>query len=396
MFRCRGCGSDRAWLFLNLGNQALPRFPKTLVEIVPRAPLDLVKCESCHLVQLLESVDRDLLFREFWYQSGISTTIKNDLKNIAGDGKREAGPLKHGDTVVDIGCNDGTLLSFFDESLNRVGFEPAANLAKMARQHGRIVEDYFTDKGFHRESFYSAKLIFAIAMFYDLEDPVEFCREVSNCLREDGVFIVQQNYLGLMLQNVAYDNVCHEHLTYFSLASLKNVLDQADLEVYHVELSEINGGSFKTFIGFKGKKEVDDSVKLMEATESDSDYRGRKIYRDFAYRVRTEARMLNGILSKPETVMIYGAGTRGATLLQFAAKFQKPKIVSAVDNNAQKHDRYYLDTGIPIISREEALKNPPDYFLVLPYHLADEIIEKEKENFPKSQWIVPLPELRIV
>jgi NDP-4-keto-2,6-dideoxyhexose 3-C-methyltransferase len=379
-----------------LGNQALPRFPETLVEPVPHARLELVKCESCNLVQLLESVDRDLLFREFWYRSGISATIRNDLKNIAENGKREAGPLKHGDTVVDIGCNDGTLLSFFDESLNRVGFEPAANLAKMARQHGRIVEDYFTDKGFHRESFYAAKLIFAIAMFYDLEDPVEFCREVANCLREDGVLIVQQNYLGLMLQNTVYDNVCHEHLTYFSLGSLKNVLGQAGLEAYHVELSEINGGSFKTFIGFKGKHQIDDSVLLMEQTEKERDYGGRKVYRDFGYRVRGEARQLNIFLADKNNVMIYGAGTRGATLLQFASHFSKPSIVSAVDNNPEKHGRYYLDTGIPIISRDEAMKEPPDYFLVLPYHLADEIIRKEKENFPKSQWIIPLPEFRVV
>jgi NDP-4-keto-2,6-dideoxyhexose 3-C-methyltransferase len=396
MFSCRACGSDKAWVFLDLGSQALPRFPKTLVEPVARAPLELVKCESCSLVQLLESVDRDLLFLEFWYRSGISQTIRKDLNLIAEDGKREAGPLKHGDTVVDIGCNDGTLLGFFDDSLNRIGFEPADNLAKLARKHGRIIDKYFSNREFHRTSFYQAKLIFAIAMFYDLEDPVDFCRQVADCLTEDGVFVVQQNYLGLMLQNNAYDNVCHEHLTYFSLGALKNVLSQAGLEVYHVELSGINGGSFKTLIGFKRKHPVDDSVALLEQSEKQMDLIDHKIYRNFAFRVRVRARNLNRFLEKHETTMIYGAGTRGATLFQFSTMFAKPNIVGAVDNNPEKHGHYYLDTSIPIISREEALENPPNYFLVLPYHLADEIVEKERSFFPDSRWIIPLPEFRVV
>jgi len=394
MFRCRGCGSDRAWVFLNLGNQALPRFPKTLVESVPHTPLELVKCESCNLVQLLESVDRDLLFREFWYESGISQTIRKDLNLIAQDGKREVN-LKHGDTVVDIGANDGTLLSFFDESLNRFGFEPAKNLASKASRHGRIIEDYFSGNAFHRQSLYDAKLIFAIAMFYDLESPEQFCRDVANCLDDDGVFIVQQNYLGLMLENTAYDNVCHEHLTYFSLRTLEDVLAKAGLEVYHVELNQINGGSMKTFIARKGERAVQDSVRTLELAEVSQDFAGRKIYRDFAYKVRSITRVLNRSLEGRKT-MIYGAGTRGATLFQFASRFAKPNIVGAVDNNPAKHGHYYLDTGIPIMSREDALKNPPDAFLVLPYHVADEIVSKEREFFPKAEWIVPLPEFRIV
>jgi len=396
MFRCRGCGSGNAWIFLDLGNQTLPRFPKILGESIPRASLELVKCEACNLVQLLETVDRDLVFREFWYQSGISQTIRKDLNLLAEDGRREV-TLKHGDTVVDIGANDGTLLSYFDLNLNRIGFEPAGNVASIARRHGngKIIEDYFSAQEFHRNSYYNAKLIYAVGMFYDLENPVGFSRDVANCLTQDGVFIVQQNYLGLMLQNTAFDNVCHEHLTYFSLATFQKVLSQAGLEVYHVELNEINGGSFKTFITYKGSRQVDDSVALLEQTEKQRDYSGRKIYRDFAYNVRTRTRVLNNALDGRKT-MIYGAGTRGSTLFQFARRFAKPNILAAVDNNPSKHGHYYLDTGIPIINREEALKNPPDYFLVLPYHLADEIVSKEREFFPKAEWIIPLPEFRIL
>src|SRR5256886_6861606 len=168
---CRGCGSDSLWAFLDLGNQALARFPLKPEEKIPHAPLVLVKCESCSLVQLSESVDRDLLFREFWYQSGISETIRKDLNLIAEDAKREV-PLKHGDTVLDIGCNDGTLLSFFDEDLNRFGFEPAFNMAAMANKHGRIIKQYFSAKTFLRASFYKAKLVTPFSMLYHLYEPV--------------------------------------------------------------------------------------------------------------------------------------------------------------------------------------------------------------------------------
>jgi hypothetical protein len=341
-------------------------------------------------------VNRELLFHHFWYQSGISQTIRKDLNLIAEDAKREAN-LKNGDTVVDIGCNDGTLLSFLDESLEHVGFEPATNLAILAQKYGRILPNYFSSNRY-LASFKKAEAIFAIAMFYDLEDPVGFSRQVAYCLAEDGVFIVQQNYLGLMLQNTGYDNVCHEHLTYFSLATLKQVLAETDLEIYHVELNEINGGSIKTFIAHKGAKTIDDTIALLEQKEKEQNLEGEQVYRDFTYRVRSNARALNRFLEpmNGRKTMIYGAGTRGATLFQFASMFHKPEVVGAVDNNPEKHGLFYLDTGIPIISRKEALKDPPNYFLVLPYHLANEIISKEKEAFPKTSWIVPLPEFKVI
>jgi NDP-4-keto-2,6-dideoxyhexose 3-C-methyltransferase len=397
---CRSCGSENLWPFLDLGTQPIPRFPKTPSEAVPHAPLVLAKCESCSLVQLTESVARDLLFREFWYHSGISQTIRKDLNLIAEDCKREA-DLKPADTVLDIGCNDGTLLAFLDENMSRVGFEPSTNLAILAEKYGRIIPQYFSSNRY-LALFPKAKLITAIAMFYDLEDPLGFCRQIAASLREDGVFIVQQNYLGLMLQNTAYDNVCHEHLTYFSLGTLQDILEKTGLEVYHVEINQINGGSIKTFIAKKGKRVVDDSVKTLELAEVTQDLAGRKIYRDFAYRVRTRARKLNQFLESTwdskQSVMIYGAGSRGATIFGYSTLFYKHKknIVGAVDNNQSKHGRYYLDTGIPIISRDEALKSPPDYFLLLPSHLAAEIIDMERENFQKTQWVIPLPEMRIV
>jgi len=333
-----------------------------------------------------------MLFKQFWYRSGISQSITSDLKTIALEGAKEVG---NEGTAIDIGCNDGTLMSFLPDSMVKVGFEPAYNVAVIAQKHGRVLVDYF-NADWYLSMMEKAKLITAIAMFYDLEDPTRFCHDVSSCLEEDGVFIVQQNYLGLMLVNNAYDNICHEHLTYFSLASLKPILEKAGLEVYKVELNEVNGGSFKTFICHKGNRTIDDSVALLEQDEKAKDLAGRKIYRNFSYRVRTEARQMNIFLGDKKKVMIYGAGTRGATLFQYARMHHPFNVDAAVDNNPEKNGRYYLDTKIPIISREGALKNQPDYFLVLPYHIADEIVHRERESFPKTRFIIPLPEFRVV
>ncbi len=390
---CRGCGSSYLWTFLDLGNQALPRFPETPDEKIPHVPLELVKCEACGLVQLSESVDRDLLFRQFWYRSAVSSSISRDLRRVA-----DAALIQAGSTgiALDIGCNDGTLLRFLPDSMTKVGFEPSLNVAIFAKQHGAILTDYFSSREYLKR-FSKATLITAIAMFYDLEDPVGFCKQVSECLEPNGVFIVQQNHLGMMLSGNAYDNVCHEHVTYFSLTSLNRILAQTGLEAYNVETNEVNGGSFRAFITQTGMRPVNERVNQLLDMEKKLDLVDKKVYRDFSYRVRTGARQLNLFLADKKGVMIYGAGTRGATLLQYVAMHHPiPQIIAAVDNNPEKHGRYYLDTRIPIISRDEALKDPPDYFLVLPYHLADEIISKEREAFPSTRFIVPLPEMKVV
>jgi hypothetical protein len=387
---CRACGSGNLWPFLDLGDQPLPRFPERADADIPHAPLKLVKCESCQLVQLSDSVPRDLLFKKFWYRSGISPTISADLKQIASEGAKTTDGKG---VALDIGCNDGTLLSYLPNTMTKVGFEPAANVGIIASSHARVFIDYFRPDSYLAK-FEKAQLITSVAMFYDLEDPLNFCKQVAACLADDGVWIVQQNYLGLMLQNTAYDNICHEHLTYFSLASLQPLLAKAKLHIYHAEINSINGGSIKTCISHYGSNDIDGTVSILAEEEKRHDLSDRKVYRDFSYRVRLEAEKLRSFLSNnSEKTMIYGAGTRGATIFKYS---YHGRVVAAVDNNREKHGRYYLDTKTPIISREQALNNPPDYFLVLPYHLADEIIAREKPNFPGAKWIVPLPEFRVV
>lgn len=255
--------------------------------------------------------------------------------------------------AVDIGANDGTLLKYLPKTMRRIGYEPAKNL----KTDYERVPDYFRAETYR---FPRAELITAIGMFYDLQDPVRFSQDVAKCLAPKGCFIVQQNYLPDMINNLSYDNICHEHLTYFSLQTLSDVLRKAGLVIYNYTFNKINGGSFRAFICHKGEKFE------AEITEEPLDYQG------FAKKVSDSIDQLNRKLDRymDKRVMIYGAGTRGATIYGSLKQFP---FQAAIDNNPAKHGRYYLDTNIPIISHEQAMNNPPDAYLLLPYFLKDEI-----------------------
>lgn len=375
--KCRLCqGSDIAEI-VSLGSLALPYFPKMADEKVPHAPLNLVRCDTCGLVQLSETVDRDSLFKDFWYRSAISTTITADLKEIASlvkTGKE--------DVVVDIGANDGTLLRFLKGF--RVGYEPAANLAT-STGIDVMINDYFSTDTYEWKE---AKLITAIGMFYDLEQPKTFLGNVASILRPDGTLIVQQNYLRSMILNLSYDNICHEHLTYFSLSTMMNALEDSGLEVYDASMNEVNGGSFRTLIGWRGNHRVEPVVEQMLKKE---DFLNDMASFDrFRLRVAQSRTLLRSWAESASRPAIYGAGTRGATILQYCLADSYSRFVYALDNNPDKHGHYYLDTHIPIISHQDAVRNWPSEFLLLPYHLGTEIMQSEREWFPGITFTLPI------
>ncbi len=254
---CRVCGSNKLIPILSLGDQYVTNFVDDAKGDYPHAPLELVLCNvkdgGCGLLQLRHTVERDLMYRKYWYKSGISTTMVKALADIASAAERLVN-LSTGDIVIDIGANDGTLLrQYKTPGLVTVGFEPS-NLWKLGIEgNSKIINDYFNYESFRRElGSKKAKVITSIAMFYDLEDPNTFVEDIKKCLDENGVWIIQMNYLGLMLENNTFDNISHEHLEYYSLLSLLNLLDKHNLEAFDVELNDVNGGSFRIYIKHKG------------------------------------------------------------------------------------------------------------------------------------------------
>lgn len=310
---------------------------------------------------------------------------------------------KRGDIVIDIGANDGTLLrSYKISGLRLVGFEPAKNLVEDARKGTTFVfNDFFGYDTFQREfPGEKAKLITSIAMFYDLDDPHAFVEDIVKCLDDTGIWIVQQNYLCSMLQQNGFDNIGHEHLTYYSLATMSKLLDNHDLEVFHVEENDVNGGSFRTYIARKGQFLIRDSVQKMRETEKKLLSTTPSIFSTFAKNVETIRSQLSDFVSKQsengKKVYVYGASTRGNTILQYC-NLDHRLIKKATDANPEKWGRRTPGTLIPIVSKEDARRDKPDFFLVLPHHFLNEIVRDEKKYLESGgKLIVPLPKFRLV
>lgn len=357
---------------------------------------------GCGLVQLRHTFSRDSLYRHYWYRSGISPTMRTALADLVSRTCEVARP-RPGDLVLDIGCNDGTLLrSYGIEGLSLVGYEPAENLLSEARKGTEwIFNDFFSAKTFKRKfGERKARIVTSVAMFYDLEDPNSFVDDVSEILASDGIWVVQQNYLARMLEQNGFDNIGHEHLEYYSLRTMQSLLERHGLEVFDVETNDVNGGSFRTFICHKGKYQIGKSVTRMERGEARLGLGERATYKMFASNIeRLRARVREFVVGEVEagkSVYVYGASNRGNTILQYCG-LDHSVIRKAADANPEKWGRRTVGTMIPIVSKEEARRDGPDYFLILPHHFLPEIRNDEQEYLESGgKLIVPLPEFRIV
>ncbi len=268
-----------------------------------------------------------------------------------------------GDLVVDIGCNDGTLLRAYKPSkLQLVGFEPATNLVEDAKKGTDYVfNDYFAFDLFRKKFAHSkAKIVTSIAMFYDLDDPAGFVIDVSKILDPHGIWVIQQNYLPMMLEQNGFDNIGHEHLTYYSLRTLSLLLAKSDLEIFDVETNDVNGGSFRTYISHKDRFPVNMSVSRLKDYENKLFSRTPSIYKEFEKNVRRVSLQLRRFVAKEvedgKRVYVYGASTRGNTILQYC-KLDHDLIEKATDANPEKWGRTTPGTGIPIVSKDEARRD---------------------------------------
>jgi hypothetical protein len=310
---------------------------------------------------------------------------------------------QRGDFVIDIGCNDGTLLRSYEISgLNLVGFEPAKNLVEDARKGATYIFNDFFGYDLFRQRFPGkrAKIITSIAMFYDLDDPDSFVADIVKCLDNKGFWVIQQNYLCSMLEQNGFDNIGHEHLTYYSLGTMKRLLEPHGLEIFDAEENDVNGGSFRTYIARKGQFPVRENVERMKVREAKLFSARPSIYSAFSKNVRKIGSQLNKFVSERvkdgRTVYVYGASTRGNTILQYCG-LDHSIIKKATDANPEKWGRRTPGTEIPIVSKEEARRDRPDFFLVLPHHFLNEIMADERSYLESGgKFIVPLPQFRLV
>jgi SAM-dependent methyltransferase len=345
---------------------------------------------------------------QYWYKSGINEMIKEDLRDIV-DSSEKLINLQKDDIVIDIGCNDGTLLRNYDkEGVVLVGFDPSVNVAKEAVVGtDKIINNYFNAKNFQEEfKDKKAKLITAISMFYDLEDPNKFLDDVKAILDKDGLFVIQQNYLVGMLEQNAFDNICHEHREYYCFRSLKKLLDRHDLEIFDIKLNNINGGSIRTYIKFKGNNNITPfkgaDGRILETIEKELKLGldTLKPYEEFASRIDgIKSELLNFLKeekTKGKVIGISGASTRGNTALQYFGL--GPDLITAIEErNPDKFGKKTMGTFIPIVSEEEMEKINPDYLLVLIWYFFDVIKERKGPFLDKGgKFILHLPKFKIV
>lgn len=407
--KCRGCGVAGNWydFVLSLGQQYVVDFVKDENGDYIEAPLDLIKCKTCHLLQLKHSVNPDRLYSKFWYKSGINESMRDALRNIVTAGLEVVSNPKR---ALDIGSNDGTLLSYYrGTKVRTVGIDPCRDLVMSGHNEGRIdiaINGYFSAKAVRPFGPYD--IITAIAMFYDVEDPTRFLKDCKDVLTKDGVIIIQMNYLKGMLEQCAVDNICHEHLTYFSLTSLMPCIEKAGLELVGAETNDVNGGSIRVYLMHKGKALQCSANKQMSlytyghSLLIEEDKMGLDTsspYNAFALRTRSVFDRLRHYLGAVDKaggrVYVYGASTRGTTLMQ-CLRLPYGLIKGAAERDASKFGLKMMGTWIPIES-EEYCRRDATHFLVLPWHFLNTIKLREKiwlEN--GGRFIVPLPEPKIV
>jgi len=391
---------------LNLGEQALTGVvPKSATEAVTKGPLELLWSPSSGLLQLKHSYEPSEMYGDnYGYRSGLNQSMVDHLTHKVRFLERLASP-RGGDVVLDIGSNDCTTLKAYSVAgLTRIGIDPTAKkFAQYYPDDVKLVPDFFSAEAYRGACDKRAKIVTSIAMFYDLEDPIAFARQVAEVLADDGIWHFEQSYMPSMLRTTAYDTICHEHLEYYSLGVIGKILDGADLQIVDVVTNGINGGSFAVTAAHRANSAIRPNRAVIDWLLQQEERMGLgtpKPYREFEERVfrhrQDLVRLIGALTGDGKKILGYGASTKGNVLLQFCG-FSSREIAAIAEVNSDKYGRVTPGTHIPIISEAEARAMNPDYFLVLPWHFKDGIVRRERDFLMRGgKLIFPFPEIEIV
>ena len=393
---CLLCKNKKIKNIFTLGNFFVSNFvKKKKIKRGIKSPLSLVYCPNCSLLQLSHIAPQEIMYKKFyWYRSGVTKTMRDGLKNLFKESLNYVS-LKKNDVVLDIGANDGTLLKYYKkEKFITIGCEPAKNLKAQLKKNCHFVLDNFWSYKKLKEilikkKINKPKIITAVGMFYDLEEPNKFIKDASLALHDDGIFIAQLMCLKSMIEKNDLGNICHEHIEFYSLKSLKYLFENNGFEIFKIEENEINGGSYRIYC----KKFNKGSIKLSEPDVLNS-------VKKFVKRIKknrfTTMNFINKELKKGKKIFLYGASTKGNTVLQYY-NINSNKIPFASERSPEKWGKYTIGTGIKIISETEARKLNPDYFFVTPWGFINEFVKRESEWLKKGgKFILPFPRFKLI
>ncbi len=410
--KCRICQNQELVPVLDLGSQTLTGvFPKSPDERITNGPLELVKCvedggKHCGLLQLRHSYALEEMYGEnYGYRSGLNQSMVEHLRGRVQKILNRVN-LVAGDLVIDIGSNDSTLLQGYPQrDLQLTGIDPTGvKFKKYYPSHIDLIPDFFSAaKVKERFGAKKAKVITSIAMFYDLESPTDFMRNIFEVLDDDGIWVFEQSYMPTMLEKDSYDTVCHEHLEYYALRQIKWMADVVGFVIVDVEFNLANGGSFAITVAKKSSKAHKENLFLVNSILAEETRKGLselKPYELFKQRITDQRDNIVQFVRKAnqqgKKIFGYGASTKGNVILQYCS-FTTKDIPCIAEVNPDKFGRFTPGTRIPIVSEAEAKAMKPDYLLVLPWHFKDNIVQREKSYIDGGGALVfPLPQIEVV
>lgn len=375
--------------------------------------LKLVMEEDTNAVRLATTAPPESMFGEYWYKSGLNESMRNELKNIV-DSIMPLMKFKENDIFCDVASNDGTLLSFVPNSFIKIGIDPIEDKYKVqAEKHcDLVIQNYFSAEAYSKSRFGSQKIsvLTSVAVFYDIDDPDKFCKDVYEVLDDEGLWVMQLSHSGLMVKQLAFDNILSEHIYYYSLSSLKTVLERSGFSIVDCQLNDTNGGSFRVYIR---KQKATEKLFSTQPYRDVCEYRIKSLlmYEDFLeidhpvtwYKFFDAISELKyGVLSfikkeksKGKTFWGYCASTKGNTFLQWIG-LDHTLIDGIAERSIDKWGLKTVGTNIPIYSEDEFRKAAPDYCIILAWHFVKSFIERESEYLKTGKFIVCMPKFEII
>jgi hypothetical protein len=402
---CRVCESPDLESVLSLGEQYLTGvFPKSPDEPVTKGPLELVWCRACSLLQLRHSYSLEEMYGDnYGYRSGLNGSMVRHLQEKVRFLERLV-PLNADDLVVDIGSNDATLLKAYSGTHAKVGIDPTGRkFCQFYTPDVMLIPEFFSASAIEKVlPGRRAKIVTSIAMFYDLERPVDFVSDIARILADDGVWHFEQSYMPSMLRTNAYDTICHEHLEFYSLRVVSNILERAGMRVIDVQMNAINGGSFavtacRKNAAYRSNDAVIGWTLKQEAAAGLDTVAPYAAFKKRVYDHRDSLRdLIETLVADGKRIVGYGASTKGNVLLQFCGLTAR-HIECIAEVNEDKFGSFTPGTNIPIVSEREARAMKPDYFLVMPWHFKSSILERERDYLASGgKFIFPMPEIEII
>ena len=392
---CLLCKNKKLKGIFSLGNLFVSNFVKhNNIRKGIKAPLNLLLCKNCSLIQLSHIAPQEIMYKRFyWYRSGVTKIMKLALKNIFNESLKHVN-LKEDDVILDIGANDGTLLNFYKSKNHKtIGCEPAKNLQPLLKKNCHYtIKNFWNKEELNKlllsKNLKKPKIITAIGMFYDLEEPNKFISDAADSLHKDGIFIAQLMCLKQMIEKNDLGNICHEHIQFYSLKSLKYLFENNGLEIFKIEENNINGGSYRIYC----RKFNKGSIKLKNENVL-------SLMRGFVKRVKKNrmqtVNFINKSIKNGKRIFLYGASTKGNTVLQYYG-LNKKTVPFAAERSPEKWGKYTIGTGIKIISEKLARELNPDYFFVTPWGFIKEFVIREKKWLKKGgKFIIPFPKFKL-